>query len=468
MGAAWLPWWAVLGLSLAVLLTVREGQRLLRVPLMLLGVGIGLLVLLPGLRGAAGAETFTRLFVTVFGGMALVAFSVSALEGRRTAQGLAGLGTLLLLGTVLPGAALAFPLGLPLGLGLLALVLTLLGAPGYEERPTQRLPGRRATLEVAGLGLLGAALLGVLALAWPGSAPPAPTPPPAATGGSARPPAEVRPDEPAPPEAGTRPPSPARPRPNPGSEQTLPGGDLPLLGGLFLILALWFMLSRARRDPGEKPRLTDLVVLASILVAALVTVVFIAATPPGRLVGEEPQAEAQLRRDAPTDAATGEEKATPSPSPSARLLWALSLLAFLTLTLLAAGVLWMTLRSREARAVEEAPADPALPGGQPAALHRVRVAYRDALAALGGVGLGRGEAETPAEHAARVAAQRSALAAPLRVLVAAYAPVRYGGRVTDEDAAAAETAAGEVARAAQPLGAQQAGAQTRLWEGETP
>ncbi|WP_415831266.1 DUF4129 domain-containing protein, partial [Deinococcus frigens] len=81
----------------------------------------------------------------------------------------------------------------------------------------------------------------------------------------------------------------------------------------------------------------------------------------------------------------------------------------------------------------------------PPPLHRVRLAYRQAEEALRQHGRGRMAAETPAGYAARLSSFDAVLAGPLDTLTRAYAPVRYGGRVTDEDAEQAEAAARELA-----------------------
>ncbi|SMB94814.1 protein of unknown function [Deinococcus hopiensis KR-140] len=461
VGAAWLPWWAVLGMVLALLASRQEGENpLLRLPLLLLGGGQGLLVQVPNMKGAAGALLFTQLFLQVFGGAVLVALTTGALEGRKMVWGVAGLAAALLLGVVVTGTAA--PWGL--ALGFLALVLTLLGTVGWEERPSHRLPGsRRAVGEVAALGLLGATLLGLLALAWPAAG--VKSSPSAAV--SATTAAPLRP-----PQASVSPvrlPRPlAEPRtqvaPTPAGRPPLPGGDLPLLGGLLLIAALWFMLGRARRTkPEQKRNWWEVAALAGLLVGALLTAAFIGATPPSSGASLGPGGEIQKELGKKSRSAAPQERAPIplSPATQARLLWAIHLAAFLVLAALAGAVLWLTLQSREKVRTGEATPEEALPSGPDAALHRVRVAYREALAALGRVGLGRAEAETPAEHAARVTHLLPALVAPLGVLVTAYTPVRYGGRVTEEDADAAEEAARQVARGA-------AAAHTRPPEGDTP
>ncbi|WP_162485423.1 DUF4129 domain-containing protein [Deinococcus deserti] len=88
---------------------------------------------------------------------------------------------------------------------------------------------------------------------------------------------------------------------------------------------------------------------------------------------------------------------------------------------------------------------------QQEALHRVRIAYRNAEAALTASGRGRSPAETPAGYAARLGARDPVLADALTTLASAYGPVRYGGRVTDDNADQAEAAVAELTRALSTL-----------------
>ncbi|GGK15408.1 hypothetical protein GCM10008955_06030 [Deinococcus malanensis] len=92
-----------------------------------------------------------------------------------------------------------------------------------------------------------------------------------------------------------------------------------------------------------------------------------------------------------------------------------------------------------------------MPAAQQEALHRVRIAYRQAEEALSFSGRGRGPAETPAGYAARLGARDPVMAGALTTLASAYEPVRYGGRVTEEDADQAEAAVAELTRALSTL-----------------
>ncbi|GMA14539.1 DUF4129 domain-containing protein [Deinococcus metallilatus] len=440
-GLAWLPWWSVLGLMLALAITHGEGEaRSVRVPLLLLGGGLGLALLLPGMRGPEGALAFTQMFGRVMGGTALVYLASSALDGGRVGWGTVWLGVLLLLGSVLPGEGPP----LVLAVGLLALVLALLGAVGAENRPFLRLGGSgRALLGVAGLALVGAVLVGLLAFAWQGRpAPPSlAVPPPVTTRGPGAGTA-VRPASP--PASVARPR--ARPAPTPQAAPSL-GTDLPLLGGLFLMLALLLLFLRGRAErwrAGVRPRWWELLAAAGLLVAALLGIAFVFAAPGSGMGGG-------LGGAAGPGGATGplsELAQDPLSRLGARVLWWLSLISFVVLTVLAGAVVWLALKLHPDPAGEAGEADPApVPAPTPPeALHRVRLAYRAALTSLAEAGLGRGGSETPAEHAGRAVRELPSLAAPLGTLVAAYAPVRYGGRVTDEDADAAERAARDVAQ----------------------
>lgn len=126
----------------------------------------------------------------------------------------------------------------------------------------------------------------------------------------------------------------------------------------------------------------------------------------------------------------------------------LGLLALIALALL-------VLRAREPGELgEEAASEPApislAPPGAPA-LHRVRLAYRAAEGTLQSAGYARRLGETPAGYAARLASAFPALAAPLGTLTRAYAPVRYGDDVSEQDAESAEAAARELAALAPNL-----------------
>ncbi|WP_189012149.1 DUF4129 domain-containing protein [Deinococcus malanensis] len=106
----------------------------------------------------------------------------------------------------------------------------------------------------------------------------------------------------------------------------------------------------------------------------------------------------------------------------------------------------------QGRTADLAPnAGTAVPAPQQEALHRVRIAYRQAEEALSFSGRGRGPAETPAGYAARLGARDPVMAGALTTLASAYEPVRYGGRVTEEDADQAEAAVAELTRALSTL-----------------
>lgn len=77
-------------------------------------------------------------------------------------------------------------------------------------------------------------------------------------------------------------------------------------------------------------------------------------------------------------------------------------------------------------------------------LHRVRVAYQQAEEALAAHGWARLSAETPLSYAQRLERLRPAFGPPSLRLAGLYGPVRYGGVVSEQEAAQAEQAAREL------------------------
>ncbi|GHF96128.1 hypothetical protein GCM10017783_04990 [Deinococcus piscis] len=114
---------------------------------------------------------------------------------------------------------------------------------------------------------------------------------------------------------------------------------------------------------------------------------------------------------------------------------------------LAAGLWWRSAPRRPRRVQSAAALDsePDLADAglftAPQPLHRVRAAYAHTEAHLAVAGLVRQEAETPAEYLRRAAAIWPAQASALATLAAAYAPVRYGGGITEAQSDAAERSA---------------------------
>lgn len=445
VGVGWLPWWSILGMILALVVTRSgEGARSVRVPLLLLGGALGLVTLLLDVGSPGGAQVFMQTFVAVGVGTALVALAVPALEEGQAVAAALWLGLLLLLGSVL-GYALP-------GVGVLPLLLALLGGVGLEERPRARLPGRRAVLETAGVGVALAAVLAVLAFSLPqptslsGAVPSTPASSTRAPAeGAKRPQASAQAPVPTVQTASTR----QEPPPD-----ALPGTNLVLLGGLLFVLALAFAAWRAAHIRAQRRRLSwwEVAAVLSVLLGAALLFAY------GLLVGQghepPPLAQSSTRtstQELPPSPPFGETTQLPVKKKPEHegLFWVLSLLTFGLFTALAGALFWLSRAPRPAPLAGPAPVEEAPLPGETDTLHRVRQAYRDTLTALAGVGLGRTQAETPAEHAARVGAQLPGAGTPLGVLVAAYAPVRYGGRVTEEDAGVAEEAARAVRREAE-------------------
>jgi hypothetical protein len=447
VAASWLPWWGLLAFGLVLLLLrLDSAAEVVRVPLLLLAAGLTVLPLLADVpdQGIAALLDYAALFVPVVAFAALLHLALELLAVGR-ASGAAWLALALLPGVLGLAPSPVFGLAAGLGVGLLALALTALGSAGPEERPARRLTGSgRAVWNAALLGsvLAGLLALGTLALspvpgaaeaerpvagaALDGAEADAPgTSGEAATGAGALPTGQTTAVAPA-------------------FAGQLPGADLVLLGGALVMLATVFVLWKvgAPRFRGRRFRFEwwEVAAIAGILLLGVLLFAYgIAARGEGAL-----------------GAGTGTGNPAGLPNPSENVVleqergWAFNLLrwfnylAFASALVLSALLLWLGLKLRRQPDEEgDTPdADADAPGAAHAgALHRVRAAYRAAQADLTAAGLGRASAETPAEHAARVPLSLPDLAGPLGTLVAAYAPVRYGGRVTDEDADSAEAAA---------------------------
>lgn len=454
VAASWLPWWGVLAFF-AVLLLIRFDQaaEVVRVPLLLSAACLTVIPLLAGVGDGGGNAirailAYAALFLPVVLTAAVLHVGLNLLEVGRPA-GVAWLALLLLPGVLGLAPSPVFGLAAGLGLGMLALLLCALGSTGREERPARRLTGSgRAVWNAALVGgvLAGALALGTLALGpqnaapvsvergtaaektdkdqeWRGEFPPAGQALPQGASGRSLPAEAVQ--------RGVQ----------------LPGADLVLLGGMLVLMSVIFLLWRLPKRLVDGPRRFHwwevAAVAGMLLLGALL--LFYGMTAGGSGV---PGA-------APGPAGTGElgngEATTGEAVPGWGLAFAhwFNRIAFLAALILAVAIFILALKLRRSNDEDgedgDGSDDGSDPTSHPEALHRVRLAYRSAQAALGGAGLGRGPSETPAEHAARASLNLPDLAAPLGTLVTAYAPVRYGGRVTDEDAAAAEAAARDIA-----------------------
>lgn len=454
LGLAGWPLWLVGG-SFAVLVLTRPGRPAagVRGPLLLLLAGLGSV---PGLLTATdftGLVAAARTALPLLLGVTLLHGGLRALEGGRRFLGAGVLGVLLL-GAALFGGGLGLSLGL--GAGLFALLLAVLGAPGPEDRALRPLSGQGAALRwllIAGAG--SATLLTVLSL-------PLPTPPAweADRGGLSAVRARI---------GGTH--EPERRRDIEG-ENRYPQGlganptrtyapvdsrnldnDKVILGGLLVMLAVVWILWRSRRprSRGRRPAWWELAALAGLLLTGGLLVL-------GSLTGEPealspPGGYSKLDEVGPAGLTTPQRGGSIRPYQKQEWLNNLNNVAFAVLLLAAAALVWVGWHlTRPAR--PEANVSEALPAPTPedtTALHRVRQAYRSALASLTRVGLGRAPAETPAEHAERVAEALPDMADPLRQLLAVYAPVRYGLSPSEKGAEQAEAAARTVARLARPI-----------------
>ncbi|CAM3253336.1 DUF4129 domain-containing protein [Deinococcus saxicola] len=436
--AGWLPGWATALLCLLFGLAVRwprweEGRLLLG----LLTVGGAAVALAP----AALAQGRTALVGLALHYLALFFVAIALnWSANRVTDGLrrsrAALLAPLLIGLLAPQPGL-----------LLALAGGLLAVPGRDERlgrrPEQPTP---RVWWVAGAVLAALMLFSVLlprqAVNW--GALGGPTPPPAT---ATLPP----PNQAVPPDLIQTPSTPAAPGLALPFQFTIENVLLPvdaiLLGGLLLLLAGGGLMFRLRRQEGRKPRLTEILMVAGLLLTGalwLAAGVLLSGGNGGgsgaaQTVGPGAgNALGQLLSNI-----TGRRQIDISGFLQA-LLW----LSLILLFALAAALFWLNFaqpreKESDAKALDSHE-DAACVFSTPA-LHRVRLAYRQAEETLRQHGRGRLAAETPAGYAARLSALDAVLAGPLDTLTRAYGPVRYGGRVSDEDAAGAEAAARELA-----------------------
>lgn len=423
-----LPWWACLALCAALALSKldEELNAIGALLTLLAAVAVSLPLLFSAAPGRLLASGTLFAQAAVVGLLALV--SLRALEGglRR--------------GLLLPAAALLLfpsPLGLP------ALLLAGLGLNGADTHPRLRLesPSRGRTLALAlgaALALVGAGLLGrVLPAApvqtgttpgnvsVPKSALPSQPPPAAAqTGGSTR----LR----------TAPQLAAAPE-----DQSLLLRPLVPLTGLLIVVCMLLVFQRLRLKRAEgRPHWTEYVAMVALLgTLFMVGVLGAGAGPRGFLNLSPPVAEVATGGGGNQLSAAG---TPPAPAWIAPLLNAG--IVFATLFFAAAAVyLYRTLRAERAGL---APVLSSAPGARGTSflppLHRVRLAWRGLEGVLAGAGLARAESETPEEYAARLCVLLPAAAADLHTLIRLYLPVRYGGVLSEADAAQAEASAQKI------------------------
>ena len=422
-----LPWWVCLALCAALALS-RLGEELNSIGA-LLTLLAAVAVSLPLLFGTAPDRlpASGTLFAQAAAAGLLALASVRALEhGQRR-------------GLLLPAAALLLfpsPLGLP------ALLLAGLGLSGAEGRPRLRLesPSRGRTLALvlgAALALLGAGLL--LGQVFPAA--------PVRTetnvdNVSASSPANSSQVPPAAAQTGST----ARPRITPQiatapEDQGLLLRPLVPLTGLLIVacLLLVFQQMRRKQQAGRSHWTEYVAALALLGTLFMVGVLGAGAGPGGFLSGPLPAAEAGRCGGALQTADSGTK---PPPAWIAPLLNAGILFATL---FFAAVAVYLYLALRAERTEQKAgrsqdSLNPDAPGPLPP-LHRVRLAWRGLEGVLAGAGLARAASETPEEYAVRLSVLLPAAAADLHTLTRLYLPVRYGGVLSEADAAQAEASA---------------------------
>jgi len=238
--------------------------------------------------------------------------------------------------------------------------------------------------------------------------------------------------------------SPTAPRPRVITQDVIPAPPAELLAvaGILVVLALFLLLRILPARRGRPATLVEWLMGAGLLLTLVLALVLAFGSSTAGSGGDSTplQGAESPAAGSGVQAPTAQER---------RLTSFLNLVlwgALLFYVVLFAALVWMALVLRETRRRE---AQAALPGpvgvlDEAAALHRVRVAYRNTETALTGVGRGRAAHETPQSYAARLAAELPLLAAPLSLLARVYAPVRYGGSVSNADADAAEAAEQEI------------------------
>ncbi|ANE43671.1 DUF4129 domain-containing protein [Deinococcus puniceus] len=430
-----LPVWACLLLCLLFGLGVRsvlwhEGRLL--ISFLIVGAAIvGHLLGLGGLSVALNSGGLGNLLVLYLAGLLGVgglSWGASLLEeGRRR-----GLFFVLAAGLVSPQPLL-----------LLALAGGALMRPGLDDRRPGWLgrEGAGWTGKNAAWLALPVALALALAVALPRPAPlwNTSSPPPV----QAQAPAEVPPAEPSARPSTLAPLQPPAPRPRLITEDVIPAppGELVLVAGILVLFALFLLLRVIPAQRGRPATLVEWLMGAGLVLTLVLLVALAFGGAPGQEAGTLPpaQAEALAPIEPDTREATPEERCLTSFLNL--VLWAALLFYLAVFALLVHTAL--SLRGASRRDAQAAlPTTPDAPDA--AALHRVRVAYRNTETALTDAGRGRAAHETPQGYAARLAADLPTLAAPLNLLARVYAPVRYGGSVSLTDADAAEAAEGTI------------------------
>lgn len=437
--AGLLPWWGTLLLGVVYALGVRfEAWRDGRLLLSLLVVA---LAVLPGLPAVAQGGKFSEgMFWTVFLRYLAVLVGVGGVywatellaEGRRR-----GLLLLALLGLLAPGPLL-----------LLALAGGALSRESLDDRAeaprmvsAQEARSRRAFLAWTAAGVLALTALGA---GLPRYAPSLPT---QISTSSVQPPSEAKPPV-------FNAPRPA-PAPGPLTQRwgwrwqpgriPVPPLDVTLVLSLLLSGSLLWRLLQLRGE-GERKRVQWLQVLMILGLVLNGLILYLLAVMQSAGGGESAAAsDAGGAAQATAAGTTSFERVLNIP------LDILNGAAWVMLVfqgLLVAVGLWFLWRLRLPPEEPEQAVGLALARSgalaPEAAQHRVRVAYRQAAAALQEHGWGRAAAETPAGYAARLAQVQALFGSPLRLLTQLYGPVRYGGRVSEEEAAQAEQAAQEL------------------------
>lgn len=462
VGAAWLPWWALLGYSLT-LWVARAGRppEALRVALLMCVSGLSLFPLAQKLDfGSVDAiGVFALRALALLALPPLLHLAAVHLEDGNSKGGWLLLPLLLLpFFNVLPVTTLGLAGGTLLGLA--ALLMSLLGTVQRRERTVRLLgqPRRALGLTLAvGLGLAG--LAGAVLLPWN-------TPERSLVerlGDTVRPPTAEKPQPAAKGQRDKNSSTGLAGHANP-IEQARANGEVKdgkddfhrivasMEIAIIAALALGVLGKRFQAIPRQgKPRWWELSLLLSFIfifgwllyigIALYATSTSGGLGPTGNTLGDT----SELQKAIP-----GFFRLKQNNTLLMNILTNIWIIGGLLLAMVLFYAGWLLRSMQWDEGTTKSRTEKSMPSsvGPQAPLHRVRLAYRAALEALEERGLGRFPAETPAEFAHRIPQFLPAAALPLGSLTAAYAPVRYGGRVSEAEAEQAEADAAQICQLA--------------------
>jgi Domain of unknown function (DUF4129) len=194
---------------------------------------------------------------------------------------------------------------------------------------------------------------------------------------------------------------------------------------LTFLVCLTVLIVRSRfRGERQTSPWEDVLPLVAAAILGLVVLLYGASAPDGAAISQSVTANQGQGQTASRPSGDGSQESIlrPVPEPSENP-WPTVIIAVLTVL----SIAWVMLRN--GTKVDQENLEPLQVDviGPEAATNRVRLAYRAFLALCVRAGIGRLEAETPLEFAARVGTVDAAAGAAALDLTRLYEPVRYGG-----------------------------------------